>query len=51
LLRFIPELRLGVVAFANTGSVGTTLGSIESAVFQSLVPLLTPDLPVCSSTG
>ncbi|MGH2588501.1 MAG: serine hydrolase domain-containing protein [Dehalococcoidia bacterium] len=48
LARFIPELRLGVVAFANTGSGGATLGAIEQAVFKALVPALTPNPPVCS---
>lgn len=47
LARFIPELRLGVVAFTNTGHVGATLARLEQAVLQALVPLLPGNPPVC----
>jgi CubicO group peptidase (beta-lactamase class C family) len=40
LARMIPELKLGVVAFANTGFAGAALPTLEAAIFSSMVPAL-----------
>jgi CubicO group peptidase (beta-lactamase class C family) len=40
LARMIPELKLGVVAFANTGSAGQALSLLEKAIFSSIIPAL-----------
>jgi CubicO group peptidase (beta-lactamase class C family) len=47
LVRFIPEVRLGVIAFTNAGKVGSTLGSVEQQILQALVPLLPTNPPSC----
>jgi CubicO group peptidase (beta-lactamase class C family) len=49
LVRFIPELRLGVVAFTNTGGQAGPIARIETTIFQALVPLLSADPPTCAS--
>ena len=36
----IPELKLGVVAFANTGTAGQALTKLEKAIFSSMIPAL-----------
>lgn len=40
LVRMIPELKLGVVAFGNTGFTGQALPNLEKAIFSSMVPAL-----------
>lgn len=40
LARMIPELKLGVVAFANTGFTGAALPTLEKAIFSSMIPAL-----------
>lgn len=39
LARMIPELKLGVVAFGNTGN-GQALPKLEAAIFSSMIPAL-----------
>ena len=38
--RIIPELKLGVVVFANTGTAGLALTKLEKAIFSLMIPAL-----------
>jgi CubicO group peptidase (beta-lactamase class C family) len=42
LVRFVPEVRLGVIAFSNTGSgnAAVLLEQVEKTVYETLAPLL-----------
>jgi CubicO group peptidase (beta-lactamase class C family) len=40
LARMIPEFKLGVVAFANTGTAGQALTKLEKAIFSWMIPAL-----------
>jgi CubicO group peptidase (beta-lactamase class C family) len=48
LARMIPELKLGVVAFANTGTAGLALTKLEKAIFSLMIPALASVTPATS---
>jgi hypothetical protein len=53
LVRFIPEVRLGVIAFTNTGSAGANvlLQQVEETVYNTLAPLLPHRALRCTQAG
>jgi CubicO group peptidase (beta-lactamase class C family) len=50
LARMIPELKLGIVAFGNTGFTGQALPSLEAAILSSMIPALASALSSPAAT-